>query len=434
MGRIYGSFLMPSSAKDRLYRFLRWTEKYTKTDMVYLASSGWWLNLDLVIQSALSLGLSIALANLLSPTVYGTYQYLVAIAALVAALCLSGMNNAVTQAVARGFDGVLRASVRFQLRWAVIPGTLTLAGAAYYFLHAQNEIAFGLVAIALVTPLVQTFNTYVAYLNGKKEFRSMFWLKLVANLFYYVPMFAVLPFVHDAAILIAVNVLFTAAGNFYAYRKTLARFKPSNESEPGAVRYGAHLSVMSGFGTIMHQLDSVLVFHFLGPVDLAVYALATLLPERIASFSGFIGSASLPKFANHPLSYIRAHLGSKLVRIAAASVVMALLYVLFAPLIFHVLFPAYFAAISYTRGYALIIVITSISNVTSVMLYAKRLTREIYALGIVQPILLVGLQIPLLLVYGLWGMIIARLVSDSVGVLLMLWFTYHPLTALQEEA
>lgn len=124
---------MPASFKNRLYRLLRWSERYTKTDMIYLASSGWWLNLDVAIQSTLSLLLSITLANLLLPTVYGTYQYLVSIAALVAALCLSGMNSAVTQAVARGHEGVLRTSINFQLRWSVVPATLTLIGAVYYF-------------------------------------------------------------------------------------------------------------------------------------------------------------------------------------------------------------------------------------------------------------------------------------------------------------
>jgi O-antigen/teichoic acid export membrane protein len=418
---------MLENTKETATRWLRWTERYTKTDMVYLAGAGWWLNLDLVFQSLLSLILSIALANLLEPTVYGIYQYLVAISVLVAALCLSGMNNAVAQAVARGYEGVLRASVRFQLRWAVVPAVLTLAVAGYYFFHAQNEIAWGLVAVALFTPLLQTFNTYAAFLTGKKAFKDAFWLKLIANLFYYVPMFAVLPFVGDAAVLVAVNVFFTAAGNYYAYRKTLSRFSPNGAIDPETLRYGTHLSVMNGFGTVMHQLDSVLVFHFLGPVNLAVYALATLLPERIAGFSGFITSATLPKFANQPLAYIRAHLFGKLGRMAIAGILIALLYALCAPLIFRFLFPMYVSAIPYTEFYAMEIALLSISNLANVTLYAKKFTREMYALGIIQPILLVGLQLPLLLFFGIWGMLVARLISDAIGILLAIGFTFRPL-------
>ncbi len=415
---------MPSPAKDRLVRFLRWTEKYTKTDMVYLASAGWWLNLDLAIQSILSLGLSIALANLLSPSVYGTYQYLVAISALVAAVCLSGMNSAVTQAVARGREGVLRESVRFQLRWAVVPFVLTLGGAAYYFAHAQNEIAFGLVAIALFTPFVQTFNTYVAFLTGKKAFKDMFFLKLLANLVYYVPIFAVLPFVRDAAILVAVNVLFTAVGNFYAYRKTLTRFNPNDTEDPEAVRYGAHLSVMSGFGTVINQLDSVLVFHFLGPIDLAVYSLATLIPERMGGILGFVGTAALPKFSNRTLNDIRGVLLAKMAYAMAVGTLTAIIYAAIAPFIFRLLFPAYVAAIPYTQLYAAVIIFLS-TNLAYAALQAKRLQTELYIISVVNPIMLIVLQVPLLLLYGIWGMLWARIISDAMNFMISIVLLYR---------
>lgn len=300
------------------------------------------------------------------------------------------------------------------------------------FFHAQYEIALGLVAIALFTPLVQTFNTYVAFLTGKKAFRDAFWLKLLANLCYYLPIFAVLPFVHSAAILIIVNVIFAALGNYYAYRKTLARFAPNASTDPETIRYGTHLSVMGGFGIVMHQLDSVLVFHFLGPINLALYSLATLLPERIAGFAGFINSAALPKFANQSLSDIRSNLFGRMLRIALGSGIIAILYAIVAPFIFYFLFPKYISAIPFTIGYAAIILITGISNIANVTLFAKRLTKELYILGFVQPVLLLGLQIPFLLIYGIWGMIIARLISDLFSVLLATYFTYRPLSKALE--
>jgi hypothetical protein len=92
-----------------LVRFLRWSERYTKTDMVYLANVGWWTNLTLILTSFGGLLISIVFANFLSPQTYGVYQYLLALSGLVAAISLSGMNTAVTQAAARGYEGVLRA-------------------------------------------------------------------------------------------------------------------------------------------------------------------------------------------------------------------------------------------------------------------------------------------------------------------------------------
>ncbi|MGH7174938.1 MAG: hypothetical protein ACREGR_01095, partial [Minisyncoccia bacterium] len=88
-------------------RFLRWSEKYTKTDMVYLAGAGFWSNLNFVIVSVFALLLSIAFANFLPKDVFGLYQYLLSLSALLTAITLASMNFAVSQSVARGFEGDL---------------------------------------------------------------------------------------------------------------------------------------------------------------------------------------------------------------------------------------------------------------------------------------------------------------------------------------
>ena len=51
---------MPAQARNSLIRLLRWSEKYTKTDMVYLAHTGFWSNLNAFFTAFLSLLLYIA--------------------------------------------------------------------------------------------------------------------------------------------------------------------------------------------------------------------------------------------------------------------------------------------------------------------------------------------------------------------------------------
>jgi O-antigen/teichoic acid export membrane protein len=403
-----------------LVRFLRWSERYTKTDMVYLANVGWWTNLTLILTSFGGLLISIVFANFLSPQTYGVYQYLLALSGLVAAISLSGMNTAVTQAAARGYEGVLRAAVRAQFQWAIIPALVSVAGSLYYFAHGTIELGIGLLAIALLTPFVNAFNTYGAFLAGKREFRSDFYFTASISIVYYASMFFVALFFKDAAVLITVNLGVNALGMGYAYWRTLAKYKKNDELDPKAVSYGKHLSVLSAFGIILTQLDSILVFHFLGAAQLAVYAFSTLIPERVASLFNFIGLASLPKFANQPLEYIQKNIVPKILRIAAAGVVVALFYAVLAPLLFHILFSRYVAAISYTQLYAPIIALTAVLNTVQTTFAAKRLTKEIYVLGLVQPVLLVGLQIPFLLAYGILGMLVARMTSDLIGIVLSL--------------
>ena len=406
-------------------RALRWSEKYTKTDMVYLATTGWWTNLNLIFTSLLSFALSIAFANLLSQETYGIYQYIISLSAIVAAISLSGMGSAVAQAAARGYEGVLPVAVRAQLKWAIVPGLLSFAGALYYFWLGNAELGVGLVLIALTVPLTIAYGTFGGFLEGKREFRQLFLISLIINSAYYASMFIAIALFKDAATLVAVNLSVTALGTFYAYRRTRVHFQSNDRDDPAAISYGRHLSVLTAFTTAITQMGAVFVFHFLGAASLAIYSFATLIPERISGLFNFVGAASLPRFANQSLADIKRNILGKILRVFVLGAFAVLAYALVAPLLFHFLLPKYISVIPYTEVYAGVIALLAVSSVTGAALHAKRLTKEIYIRSFTQPLLLIGLQVPLLLAYGIWGMVIARLASETIGILLTLGLLFR---------
>lgn len=403
--------------KDTLIRALRWSERYTKTDMVYLFQSGIWNNLSVIVPSGFALLLSVAFANFLPKEVYGTYQYLLSLSALVTAVCLGGMQHALVQSVARGNEGDLKVSTRAQLKWNVVPIGVGLLGAAYYALHANWVIAFGFVIIAIFAPLASIFNTYGALLSGRKEFQRFFLYGLIANVVYYAAMFVAIVFFRQALILIFINLAVNAGVAIYLYYRTIKVCKPNNQTDPDTVRYGAHLSVMNAFTTAISQFDSVLVFHFLGPANLAVYSFATFIPERVAALSSFIGTSAYPKYAKRSLGELRQAIIPQTLRATAFGAVVMVAYIAIAPLLFHVLFPKYLEALPYTQWYAPIILLMA-ANLVSLALAAQRRKKELYIMSFVNPLLLITLQIPLLLFYGIWGMLAARLITEAIGITL----------------
>ena len=417
--------------QNTLVRVLRWSERYTKTDMVYLVKAGWWLNLGVVVTSLLGLLLSIAYANLLSPATYGLYQYFLSISGLIASISLPGMNSAVAQAVARGYDGVLRKAVKAQWQWMPIPMLIGIVVALYYLARGVSTIGIGLLLIAILTPLVNIFNTYIAYFEGKRDFRGGFYLSTIITLATYGSMFLALVLVKDALALIVVNLGVSLVATMYAYYKTLHIYKPNDNVDPETITFGRHLSVLSAVG-LLNQVDSVLVFHFLGSIQLAVYSFATLLPERIGGLLNFIGTAALPGFSNQSLSHIRAHIFDKIWRVALAGVAVSIAYAIAAPFVFQILFPKYITSIPYTQAFAIIIALIGITNIVNALLYAKRFTREIYVVGFLQPILLILLQIPLLIRYGIAGMLAAQLITSVITVTLTLLLFFKPLSPKYE--
>ena len=63
--------------KEKIFNLLHWSQKYTGTDMVYLATGGFWLISGQIFYSATAFLLSIAFANLWSKETYGIYTYII---------------------------------------------------------------------------------------------------------------------------------------------------------------------------------------------------------------------------------------------------------------------------------------------------------------------------------------------------------------------
>ncbi|MEY2641208.1 MAG: hypothetical protein RL150_601 [Candidatus Parcubacteria bacterium] len=400
--------------KGRLYTLLRWSERYTKTDMVYLTTTGWWVNLGNVVISAFALLLYVVFARVLPPEVYGTYQYILSGGALLGALTLTGMNSAIARAVARGHDQTIYTAARAQLRFGFVPVLVGLAVAGYYFVRGNATLGTSFAVIAILTPLISIFGSYAAFLQGKKDFKRSFTYGMFWNISYYIGLLLAAWFSPKVVPLVLVCFGVQAAAQGFVYFRALKHYKPQEPADPESIKYGNHLSVMN-FGTaVATQIDTVVSFHLLGPAAVAVYSFATAIPERLASFFKFLPAAALPKFSNKTPEEMRHAFGFRIVLAILGMAAVAALYALFAPLAFHILFPAYAHAVPYSQVYALVL-IASISGLFTSALIAQRNVKELYVYTAATPIAQVLLQVAGAFFYGLWGLIIARIVSQLVS-------------------
>jgi O-antigen/teichoic acid export membrane protein len=325
---------------ERVRRLLRWSEKYTKTDMVYLASSSFWLHSTSWLVALCSFLLYIVFGNVLSVEVYGTYQYLISLGALIGAFTLTGMNGAVSRAVTQGFEGSYRRAVSVQLRWGVAPLLGSWAVAAYYLLNGNQTIGFGLLLLGVFIPLNTALNTYGAYLAAKADFKRNFKYSLLVNLPYLVGVALVAVSLPAALALLAANLITQAIGYFAAHRQTLRIYKPNDREDPGAMRYGRHLSIMNFIGAAAAQVDNILVFNMLGPAQLALYSFATAVPDRLNIFR-LLGVSAFPKFANRTPQEVARSLRRKVLLSVIIAGAVALAYAAAAPLFFSIFSPFY---------------------------------------------------------------------------------------------
>lgn len=409
-----------ATLKERIIRLLRRSERHTKMDMVYVASGALWANLSQVVFMAVSLAASVAFAHYLPKETYGSYQYVLSIAGLIAATTLTGMNSAVTRAVARGHEGELRKSVRFQLLAGILP-TLIAAGVSLWYAAGQNSgLSLAFLWIALFLPTANAFNTWVAYTGGKKLFKIGSYYGFVNNIVQYGAIIACTIFTRNFVWIIFGNYLVNLINNVIIYRMVTRQVPPNDQTDDETVRYGTHLSLMSIPGAIAGQLDALLVFHFVGPTQLAVYSFATILPERLAGVLKFIPSIALPKLAQKSEQNAVRLVREKLWLMLALTAIAAGLYALLAPLVFTFLFPTYLDSVPFTQVYALSF-FSVVGAFLQTVLTSQKKTRELYVLSTSLPILKIVLLVALMYFYGVWGILWAQIVAVAASIALPLY-------------
>ena len=398
--------------KSRLVSLLRWSEKYTKMDMVYLTRGSFWSVAGQVSASLIALTLSVVMARYVPKDVYGQYKYVLAIISVLSAFSLNGIGTAVLQSAARGFDGALGDSFRANLRWsfAIFIGTFALGG--YYLMAGNFVLGLGILLGGSVTPFLGSFNLYAPFLSGKKEFALQAWYAdFVTNIIPAVALIITAYVAPRPLPLVAVYFITNLAATAYAYWKTSRKLHHATaQHDPHMLHYGKHLSLIGILGGIAGNIDQLLLFHFTGATDLAIYNFATGIPDQIKGPLKSLDAMTQARFANRETSDIRSSIRNKMFWMFMASILIIGTYILVAPYLYLFLFPAYAVAIPYSQIYALSL-FSMIASPAVSYLSAKKKIREQYIANIsisVFQIIIMSLGV---IYWGLLGLVIARVLT-----------------------
>lgn len=398
----------------RAERVLRWSERYLKTDMVYLAKGGFWLTLSQAVSVAAGLILVIAFANLLPKEVYGSYRLVLSVAGVIAAFSLTGMGISVTQAVARGFDGILRTAFRVQLKWCAFLVIAAAAVASYYFLSGNHAIAFSLLIAGALSPIIESTSLYADFLTGKRDFRRSAIYTIIRNI---VPVVALVGTIFLTENIIIISLAYFAshaATSGVLYLKTLSAFKPSRETDYSNIGFGKHVSVMNALSIAASHLDKILVFHYLGAVELAVYGIAFSLPAQMKVGTKILNTLALPKMSSASLQSIRSAIWQKTAKLFLGFGIIIAIYILAAPLVFRLIFPQYLDAVVVSQALALGYIFSPTLLFTDVF-YAQKRQKDIYILKIVTSGARILLLLALLPPLGIWGAVYAFILANAIG-------------------
>ncbi|OGD67249.1 hypothetical protein A2442_00555 [Candidatus Campbellbacteria bacterium RIFOXYC2_FULL_35_25] len=408
-------------SKDKTYKFLRWTEKWTKTDMVYLAKGGFWLTSSQMITSILGLILTIILANKLPKEVYGTYKYVLSFLGIIALPSISGMGSAIAQSVAKGKEGSFIPAIKTKIKWGTLSTVLSFIFAIYYYTNDNYILASSFALLGIFTPFMESFGLYSNFLHGKKMFGNMSRYDVYSYLI-SVSIVGITTFFSNSVLILLMSYFGSwTLVRFIFLQITIKKFQPNKEKDEKMVNYGWHLSGMRVVDTISSSLDKILLWHFLGPIQVATYSLAISIPTHLIDFTKIFNRLAFPKLAEQEESSLKKILFPKILKLFLITLVSFILYILIAPLLYKIFFPQYKEAIFYSQIFG-IAILTQPLTLIATSFTAQAKTKKLYWVNTLSPIFYIILCLLLIPTLGIIGAIMAFLGLKIFKSVLLIYF------------
>jgi len=416
--------------KDASRKGLKWAEQYTKTDMIYLAKGGFWTILSQLVVSTSTFLLAIAFAHFVSKEIYGQYKYILSIAGTLGVFTLTGLGAAVLRSTALGFEGVLKEAFWKNIKWSVLFFILAFGASAYYFINGNQTLGIAMLIIGSFSPFLNSTNLYDSFLAAKKDFRrSAIYFGIIGNLFPAICIFATLLLTDELLWLISVYFISNTLIGVILYLRVVKIYKPNNKTDSGVVGYSKHLSVIKILAGLANNIDQILIFHYIGAAQLAIYNFALAIPNQIKGPIKGIAGLVFPKFAERKDIEIRKGMGNKFMIVFLLSVLIITAYVFTAPYIFRIFFPKYIEAVFYSQILS-ISILSIISIPVEIFFLAKEKIKEQYIINILMPIMQIIIMLWFILWWGFIGIVVARVITKILWSMVNI-FVYQK-TPIQE--
>jgi len=398
---------MITRLQSKIYRLLKLSEKYFKTDMVYLVKGGSWLTLGQIVSTISGFTLAIAFANLLSAETYGSYKYILSILSLASITALPPMNAAVTRASAQNKDKTLIEGMMTKIKWGVLGSLGLLSIGIYYLIQDNTTLGITLLISAFFLPLFESFQIYQAFLQGKKRFSTNTKYFIVSKIIYSLLIVLTIFLTKSLIIIIAIYLLINTILPGYFFYQTYKQYKTQIKDSPSTdtSAYGKFLTSFSILSFIAGKIDNFLIFQYVGPANLAIYSFAKTPVNQLSSMSKNLRSLALPKFAEQSLEQTYKSITTKLKNMYLIVIIIIILYILLSPFIYKIFFPQYISSIFFSQLYVLTLLSAPINFVGEALKAHKR-TKELAWLAMTLPVVKLGLLITLGYFYGIIGVII----------------------------
>lgn len=386
-------------------------EKKFKFDAHYFLKGGFWLSLGQSFTILFGLTSTALFAHFLTENEYGVYRYLLGIASLLSAFSLTGLGQAILQTAAKGFSSFYKETLHINLFYSLGISLFALIGSIYYLSNNNTILALGCVAIAVIQPIINTYQFFPSFLQGTRQFSKSTKIHFCRMFFITSSSLLALYLTNNVLILFVVYLCSIATFNIV----TQLLYKPYLVSTPSDVyarylRYAKNTSIRNIVSNVSQRIDAILIFTQLGSVELAVYSVSVVIPEQAKVSLKNLASLLLPKYSSD--NNLKARLNGVTKRTIQLGTLLSLItigYIAVTPFLMPIIFPKYPNAILYSQLSALAFP-TFVLYIPYSILQSQLAEKALYKLTLYSSLFLIFALTIGTIGFGVIGAIIARVV------------------------
>ncbi len=373
----------------------------------------------------LGLASTVAWTRWMPVEMFGQFKVVMGVVSFAGAFCLVGVGQVALMSASSHADGNLVPLIRAKLLANLGGATLILCGAAYYFWMREDSVALasGLVAAALLFPFYNNNDVWAGWLNGKGKFASLAAGRLLASgLALCAVLLMVLFHVGSVWLAIAILLALLSVQNAHMLSKAL-RLRANKDCDHQLMRFGRHATVALMFTSIL-ALDVVFLEYFHAVEEVALYAVALVLPGLLKTVFGIIGQVVAPKiYATDSPRELWPSYRSKFYWLTLGFVVLGVAGFYLIPVLLPLLFSEQYAAAgNYARWLWLVISCTGSFAYLGSALLATRQPQYVYMPNVGAPVIVIFLWI-VCVDYGAAGMVFARCMQATL-LTLYYWIAF----------
>lgn len=380
--------------------------KRYQIDLAYAIKNEFWVYLRLGISLLIGLAVSVTFARLVPKEVYGQYNFILAILAIASLLSIPGLASAVARSTARGYEGNYKQAVKTRFLWSLLGIPALLGVGAYYYYYNTQIIGIGLMMSSIFLPFIYAPNTWDSFLAGKKRFDLA---ARYGSLQVAISAAAIIGILFlNASHLVLILAAYLITSSLLAcllYWRSL-KYIENKAKDNECQKYGYFLTTTNIVGTLAKNIDKILIGILLGAPKLAIYAIAIVIPTRLADVLKLAWSPFTPKISEQEISI--GDVWGKIKRLIAPLALMvlggSLLYWLFIDDIMLLLFSSkYMEAGIYSKMLLPMILLSIPTQFLGTFTIARKKTRSIVLGYHVFPFLKLLIIVGFIYQWGIWG-------------------------------